>query len=82
MTARLDRHEADYSYSIVFVITGVVHIRHCPSRVYYDTLLTLLPLFATDVRGTEIAPHPSAAPADPSSAQSPRQAGADHRAAL
>lgn len=43
-------------WSVTFAYDGITHIRHCPSRIYYETLLMLLPMFATDVQGSDDPP--------------------------
>lgn len=62
---------AETKLYVAFTIFGIRHVRHCPSRVYYDMMLTLARRYGEAVRGS-LDPRASADQADPSASRSAR----------
>lgn len=43
---------------VTFIADGVTHVRYCPSRIYYDTMLTLAQRYCDDAHGSLDPPAP------------------------
>jgi hypothetical protein len=64
---------------VTFVFRGVTHIRHCPSPVFYETMLTLARRYCAGAHGS-LDPPASGDPGDQSGRQSVRLVPRDHQA--